>query len=178
MIELEKIQAAILQIQAKVNTIMLSGSFHGSEMEYDAFLPDFQTIISLAEVVLPYLLCPSAGPSHPDSQPRFQLDIGLVPAVFLVGSRCRNDALRVRAIEMLILANYREGIWDSVAVGHIARWLRSLEIEDLGEGGTVLEEKRAVLTAINIDLYNKRAMLGASQRGKDRVAERKTLISW
>ncbi len=30
----------------------------------------------------------------------------------------------------------------------------------------MLEEKRAVLRAINIDLDKKRAMLGASQRGK------------
>ncbi len=39
--ELENIQAAILQIQAKVSTIILSGSFHVLEMEYHAFLPDF-----------------------------------------------------------------------------------------------------------------------------------------
>jgi hypothetical protein len=79
---------------------------------------------------------------------------------------------------MLFSANYGEGIWDALAVAHIARWLRSIEIEDAKEGETIPEEKRAFLSAVNIDLYHRRAMLGASQRTKVGVVERKTLTAW
>jgi len=75
---------------------------------------------------------------------------------------------------MLINANYREGIWDAPAVGHIARWLRSLEVEGVGDGNPVPEEKRVVLTAINIDLYDKRLILGATQKTN---VQRKTLLT-
>jgi hypothetical protein len=171
--EREKVCAAMLQVQTKINRIMLAGTFFTSETAYDAFIPEFTAIIELSEIILPYILSSYSG-----SAPRFHLDIGIVAALFLVGSRCRVDSIRKRAIDMLMAANYREGIWDAAAVGHIARWLRSLETEDLEDGAPVPEEKRVVLTAINVDLYNKRAMLGATQRTKDGPIQRSTLLLW
>ena len=79
---------------------------------------------------------------------------------------------------MLFAANYREGIWDALAVAHVARWLRSLEGKDVEPGRWIPEEKRAVLSAINIDLYRKKEVLGAVQKTKDGVVESKTLITW
>jgi hypothetical protein len=168
--EREKVGAAMLQVQTKINHIMLVGTFLTSETGYDAFLPEFTAVVELSELILPYILS-----SHYASETRFHFDIGIVPALFLVGSRCRVDSVRRRAIDMLINANYREGIWDAPAVGHVARWLRSLEVEGVEDGNPVPEEKRVVLTAINIDLYNKRAILGATQKTN---VQRKTLLTW
>ncbi|PMD35948.1 hypothetical protein L207DRAFT_569350 [Hyaloscypha variabilis F] len=171
--EREKAGAALLMAQTKVSHIMLSGTFFTSESSYDVFLPEFTAIVNLAETILPYLVS-----LHQDSDPRFSVDIGIVPGIFLVASRCRFDDVRKRAIEMLFSCDLREGIWDALAVAHVARWLRSLELEGLVEGDPIPEEKRAVLSAINIDLHNKKANLGAIQRAKTDVIQRETSIAW
>jgi hypothetical protein len=169
----EKAGAALLMAQTKVNTIMLAGTFFTTETAYDAFLPEFKAIVTLSETILPYVLS-----SYEGGDPRFSIDIGIVAGLFLVGSRCRFDEVRTRAIDMLFSSNYREGIWDALAVAHVARWLRSLEREGVAEGETIPEEKRAILCAINIDLHNKKAMLGAVQKAKEGIGQREALIAW
>ncbi|KAE9371411.1 hypothetical protein N431DRAFT_426074 [Stipitochalara longipes BDJ] len=171
--EREKAGAALLMAQTKVSHIMLSGTFFTTESSYDVFLPEFTAIVNLAETILPYL-----ASSHQGGDPRFSVDIGIVPGIFLVASRCRFDHVRQRAIEMLFSCHLREGIWDALAVAHVAKWLRSLELEGLAEGDPVPEEKRAVLSAINIDLHNKKAKLGAIQKAKTGVIQRETSITW
>jgi len=42
----------------------------------------------------------------------------------------------------------------------------------------VPEEKRAFLTAVNVDMFNRRAILGASQRTKDGVVRTNTVLTW
>ncbi|PVH74651.1 hypothetical protein DL98DRAFT_603390 [Cadophora sp. DSE1049] len=148
--EREKACARILQVQAR-----------------------FNDVVSFSESILPYIQSTYNG-----TAPRFNVDIGIVAALFLVGSRCRDDPIRQRAIDMLFAANYREGIWDALAVAHVARWLRGLEVKEVEPGHWIPEENRAVLSAINIDLYRKREALGAVQKTKDGVVESKTLITW
>jgi hypothetical protein len=169
----EKAGAALLIAQTKVNTIMLAGTFFTTETAYDVFLPEFRAIVTLSDTILPYVLS-----SYEGREPRFSIDIGIVAGLFLVGSRCRFDEVRTRAIDMLFSSNYREGIWDALAVAHVARWLRGLEREGVAEGETIPEEKRAILCAINIDLHNKKAMLGAVQRAKEGIVQREALIAW
>ncbi|KAK0112525.1 hypothetical protein ONS96_001761 [Cadophora gregata f. sp. sojae] len=171
--EREKACAGILQVQARVSNIMLAGTFFTTECEYDIFLPEFNDVVNLSESILPYIQSTYNG-----TAPRFNVDIGIVAALFLVGSRCRDDPIRQRAIDMLFAANYREGIWDALAVAHVARWLRSLEVKDVEPGHWIPEEKRAVLSAINIDLYRKKEALGAVQKTKDGLVESKTFITW
>jgi hypothetical protein len=169
----EKAGAALLMAQTKISHIMLSGTFFTTETAYDVFLPEFAAIVNLAETIIPYLISTYRG-----GEPRFSIDIGIVAGIFLVASRCRFDDLRKRAIEMLFSCNLREGIWDALAVAHVAKWLRSLEIEGLAESEMVPEEKRAILSAIKIDLHNKTAKLGAIQRGTAGVIQRATSIAW
>jgi len=120
----EQVAAAILKVQTQINHIMLAGTPFTTESAYDQFLPNFQSIVLLSSIIIPYL-----SPAATASEPKFQFDIGIVAALFLVGSRCRNeDKTRVRAIEMLLGCRLREGIWDSLSVGHMARWIRSLEV--------------------------------------------------
>jgi hypothetical protein len=171
--EREKVGAALLMAQTKISHIMLTGTFFTTETAYDVFLPEFTAIVNLAEIILPFLT-----PSHQGGDPRFSVDIGIVAGIFLVASRCRFDHVRTRAIEMLFSCNLREGIWDALAVAYVAKWLRSLEREGLAEGDLVPEEKRAVLSAINIDLQNKKANLGAIQRAKTGVIQRETSVTW
>ena len=171
--ERQKAGAALLMAQTKISHIMLSGTFFKTETAYDIFLPEFTAILDLAEKLLPYLMS-----TRQSVEPRFSVDIGVVPGVFLVASRCRFDEVRKRAIDMLFSCQLREGIWDALAVAHVAKWLRSLEREGLAEEEMVPEEKRAVLSAINIDLHNKKATLAAIQKAKTGDIQRETSIAW
>ncbi|KAE8447828.1 hypothetical protein EG329_010057 [Mollisiaceae sp. DMI_Dod_QoI] len=171
--EREKIGSAILQVQAIVNHIMLAGTFFATETAYDNFFREFKAIVTLSENILPYILS-----SYEGAAPRFHFDIGIVAALYLVGSRCRDYAVRTRAIELLFSANVREGVWDALSVAHMAKWIQSIEMEGLEEGDLIPEEKRAFLSAVNIDLYHRRAIVGATQRMKDGVKQRKALLTW
>ncbi|KAH8782330.1 hypothetical protein F5882DRAFT_405872 [Hyaloscypha sp. PMI_1271] len=171
--EREKAGAALLIAQTKISYIMLSGIFFTTETAHDVFLPEFIAIINLSEIILPYLTSAYRG-----GDPRFSTDIGIVAGIFLVASRCRFDHVRKRAIEMLLSCNLREGIWDALAVAHVATWLRSLELEGLAEGDPIPEEKRAVLSTITMDLHNRKVNLGAIQRAKTGVILRETSIAW
>jgi hypothetical protein len=159
--------------QSKISYIMLYRAFFTIETAYDVFLLEFVAITNLAETILPYF---TSG--HRGGDPHFSIDVGIVAGIFLVVSRCRIDHVRKRAIEILFSCNVREGIWDALAVGHVAKWLRSLELEGLAEGDPVPEEKRAVLSTITMDLHNRKAKLGAIQRAKTGVILREASIAW
>jgi hypothetical protein len=174
--EHEKLLAAVLQVQAKGGYIMLAGAFFTTETAYDVFLPEFTTIVKLSAFLL------AQGKDLQDCRavapPRFNFHVGIVPYLFLVGSRCRLDAVRQKAIDLLLSSNYREGIWDAHAVAHMAKWLRSVELGGMQPDGTIPEEHRAILTAVNIDLHRKRAKLACSQRTKDGPKTTETLLTW
>ncbi|RDW62581.1 hypothetical protein BP5796_10883 [Coleophoma crateriformis] len=174
----EQVGAAILQMQAYTNDIMLAGAFFTSDIEYDVFHPEFTKMVELGEFIYPNLVGrPSANYLSLTSL-RFHFDFGIVAALFLVASRCRFDTIRQRAIALLLSANYREGIWDALAVANIAVWLRSIEREDIGEDDFVREEKRAFLTAISIDLHRKKAVVSCSQRINGGLVTRSSSLTW
>ncbi len=171
--ERQKAGAALLLAQTKISHIMLSGTFFKTETAYDVFLPEFTSILDLAEKILPHVMS-----TRQSVEPLFSIDIGVVPCIFLVASRCRFDDVRKRAIDILFSCQLREGFWDALAVAHVAKWLRSLECEGLAQGEMVPEEKRAVLSSINIDLHKKEANLAAIQRAKTGDIQRETSIAW
>ena len=172
--EAEMVGAAILQTQAKTNHIMLAATFFATEMAYDIFIPEFAAIVTLSEYIYPRIV----SRSDESAAPRFHHDIAIVPPLYLAATKCRVDAIRQKAIALLFSANYREGIWDAPAVGHMAVWLRSVEREGLDNDQLVPEENRAFLTAINCDLHNNRAILSCGQRTKDGLVSRNTLLTW
>jgi hypothetical protein len=53
--------------------------------------------------------------------------VRIIPALYLVATKCRLDALRYRAITLLLSSRRREGIWDSILCGKVADWLFRLE---------------------------------------------------
>lgn len=55
---------------------MLAGTFFTSESAYDVFLPEFEAIVALSEIVLPFLL-----KNYDGSDPRFSMDGKCLPLV-------------------------------------------------------------------------------------------------
>lgn len=102
------------------------------EEDYDRYTAEFQEVIDLAKTVIDIpeeYLCAKVG--------RFQLDMGLVPGLHLVGGRCRVPAIRKAAMDMLSQYHWREGLFDSfrsaefIAVCHQLEETRKQELMGL-----------------------------------------------
>ncbi|KAL2851656.1 hypothetical protein BJX68DRAFT_235469 [Aspergillus pseudodeflectus] len=91
------------------------------EEAWDDFFPEFETIVSLAERYL--------GRSRPSGQKRkFGFSIGVIPALYMAGVRCREPRIRRRAIRLLAEYPRREIMWDSTVTAEVCR--RVMEIEE------------------------------------------------
>lgn len=104
----------------------------------------------------------------------FALDLGIVPPLFVVATKCRDRKLRRDAIRLLLSSPRREGMWDSILSGRVAQWIMEIEEEGLshyeGPWGmaameTVGEEKRVMVKEILFDLQRREATLRCGTRG-------------
>lgn len=153
------IVASLLQIHAKMSLITLAGMTFSDETSFDAFLPDFRAIVNLSSYVHPQLIESSQNSGL------YKFDLGFLPALYLVGTRCRHKVVRAKAIDLLYSSPYREGIWDSGAVANLSNWTRSVEVAcNDGDEEHIPEHNRVFVTAANVDLYNRRAKVYATQR--------------
>ena len=73
---------------------------------------------------------PHAPGPAPIIKPTFSLTIGIIPALYIVASRCRDPAIRRQVVHLLSICNRREGIWDSRLTSQVARHI--LDIEEAG----------------------------------------------
>jgi hypothetical protein len=156
-----------------MNLITLAGISFTSETSYDTLLSEFRDITTLTASIYPQLIASS------ENSALYHFDLGVIPALYLVGSRCRNREVRGAAIDLLFSSPYREGIWDSLAVANICNWLRGLE--EAGGDKYIPEEKRAFLTSADVDLYHRRAKLYCTQRVGPRQEDlvfSETLVQW
>lgn len=123
--------AKLLQIQGIASFIYLSACFQPSEMLYDAYWLEFSALIRMAESVL-----------AESSLPSFSIEVNIVLPLYLTAYKCRDPQLRRKAIDLLQSFRGREGMWDSMIHGRIAR--RIVEIEESGmliaNGGPVLTQ--------------------------------------
>jgi hypothetical protein len=169
----EKTVVCLLQIHELMAHIMLAGAFFTTQTEYDQFLPEYQTIMSLVEYVYPHLVDLQGG------QPLYQFDLGIIIALYLVGVRCRDRATRDRAVNLVRLhQEYREGMWDTGGVGIIIAWLRELEDGMRDENGNLPEDKRVFVTSAYMDLPGRRGIIGITQQSKQGLIFREKVIAW
>ncbi|PVH69614.1 hypothetical protein DL98DRAFT_522093 [Cadophora sp. DSE1049] len=166
----EKIIAALLQIHSFTSYIMLKGVFVVKETDYDALLPEFRTMLSLVQFVLPHLIASA------EWLVLYQFELGIVPSLFLLGLRCRDNVTRTEALDLMLSAVYREGIWDLAAAGRIVSWIVGIEEEGRDENGYIPECKRVFLSACHLDLLNRWAVLAGTQRGLNGLVFRKERI--
>ena len=104
----------------------------------------------------------------------FALDLGIVPPLFVVATKCRDRKLRREAIRLLLSSPRREGMWDSILSGRVAQWIMEIEEEGLshyeGPWGraameTVGEERRVMVKEILFDMQRREARLRCGTRG-------------
>ncbi|KAI1484860.1 hypothetical protein F5X96DRAFT_400085 [Biscogniauxia mediterranea] len=153
----EKTAIAVLKMNQLMGSILFNMTYNDSEMAFDAFLPVFKDIVGLAVEVIgdeerraaarrcpnPQL-CPHQS-VHPDIfggqytarhiKPSFSADLGVVPPLFVVATKCRDPIVRRQAIQLLRTSSRREGMWDSELAARIGYWIMTIEEEDDGGDG-------------------------------------------
>ncbi|KAI8625995.1 hypothetical protein F5Y19DRAFT_488731 [Xylariaceae sp. FL1651] len=122
----------MLQLHHTLAFMFLSAYTSDAEMSYDAFLPQFETAVRLADVLSnssnsgkePRVQC-SRRP-----EPSFTLEMVFIPALYLTGIKCRDPVLRRQILRILRQAPRREAVWDSLSAARIVE--RVMEIEEGG----------------------------------------------
>lgn len=127
------------------------------ELAFDEFEPQFEQMLGY---------CRDLVNTGDILQPTCSSGLGVVIPLHMIGHRCRNQAIRTEAVELLLMACRREGLWDSSIVGRIAATTSRLEQdEELLEQWHIREVKthfmgerraRLVFIAGDSDLSNQR----------------------
>lgn len=150
----EKTAIAVLKMNQIMGRILFNMTFSDSESEFDQFLSFFREIVNLAMEVIgdeerraATKRCPNPElcqhqSAHPDIfggeytarhiKPSFSADLGIVPPLFVVATKCRDSLTRQQAIQLLRTSSRREGMWDSELCAQIGSWIAMVEEEDDG----------------------------------------------
>lgn len=121
----------------------------------------------------------------------FALDLGIVPPLFVVATKCRDRKLRREAIKLLLSSPRREGMWDSILCGKVAEWIMEVEErgmrrfeswDPVGANEVVKSERRVMVKEISFDLQRREATLRCGTRGAREgdpdPRARETFVSW
>jgi hypothetical protein len=112
--------------------------------------------------------------SYSHLKPSFALDLGIVPPLFVVATKCRDRTLRREAIALLMSSPRREGMWDSFLCGKVSQWIMEVEEEGmlpyevfnpLSASELVEESKRVMVKEILFDLKSRTATIRCGTRG-------------
>lgn len=203
--------SALKMFQINTNILFMM-MFCDTEVQFDAFLPHFKGIVDLGwEVVAAderraaAERCPNPAmcqhqhgvpkgdfttgtvPAH-HIQPSFSADLGIVPPLFVVATKCREPRIRRQAIQLLMSSARREGMWDSELAANIGQWIMQVEEYDerLPPGAMptkpIPEEKRVMVKTVDFDLRARFADLRVGTRAlydgcpDDRF--KRTRITW
>ncbi|KAB8296672.1 hypothetical protein EYC80_002096 [Monilinia laxa] len=106
-------------------------------------------------------------------KPSFALDLGIIPPLFVVATKCRDRRLRREAISLLTSSHRREGMWDSRLCAGVGNWIMNVEEDGLDEyvkGGEsemqfVEDGRRVMVMEIGFNLERRWAMLRCGTRG-------------
>ncbi|KAI2470849.1 hypothetical protein F4781DRAFT_159741 [Annulohypoxylon bovei var. microspora] len=150
----EKIAIAVLKMNQIMGEILFYMTFSDTELQFDAYLPQFKGIVNLAMEVIgdeerraAAKRCPDPHfchhqSTHPDTfggqytarhiKPSFSADLGIVPPLFVAATKCRDPTTRRQAIQLLRTSSRREGMWDSELAARISMWIMAIEEEDDG----------------------------------------------
>ncbi|KAK5706069.1 hypothetical protein LTR97_001055 [Elasticomyces elasticus] len=121
-----------LQIRHFHSTFLLSTCRETREQRSDFFSADWARVLDLAEEYL------AAHPvrednriesltSHPGPRPNFTIDTGVLPTLYLICLKCRDSAVRRRALQVLRRTDRLEGFLQSQTLANHAECIIDLE---------------------------------------------------
>lgn len=150
----EKAAIAVLKMTQVMGQILFLMTFSDSEAHFDAFYPQFKEIVDLGREVVGDEERRAAERRCPDPRmcyhhkdhdsdifggyeymashikPSFSADLGIVPPLYVVATKCRNPVIRRQAIQLLRSSSRREGMWDSELTARIGMWIMDIEEQE------------------------------------------------
>lgn len=121
----------LLEARWLVSNILVQTCFSDSEKNFDLYMDYFRRVVELGEQE------DAARRASGAPRPSFSFDMGYLPLLHIVGIKCRNLQLRVRALVLMKdLARERETIWDACFIYSTAKWAAEFE------HGLMLDEER------------------------------------
>ncbi len=99
------------------------------ETVWDRFLSCFKQILDFCSLIVESTACDHISQKP---GPEFCLDMNIVAPLYAVAHRCRDPAVRRKAISLLYNSPRQEGIWDSILTARVAERLMGIEEEGLG----------------------------------------------
>ncbi|KAI6782956.1 uncharacterized protein J7T54_002116 [Emericellopsis cladophorae] len=145
--------ATLKMTQINIKIIMMC-LFNSNESHFEVFMPQFQQIVSLGQEIIAndereareqhcayQQRClhrryddpadvTAGGYTAYHIRPSFSAEMGVVPPLFVVATKCREGILRRKAIELLRSSPRREGMWDSELAARVAQLVMDLEEAD------------------------------------------------
>ncbi|KAF2683768.1 hypothetical protein K458DRAFT_42285 [Lentithecium fluviatile CBS 122367] len=169
-------QTALLHAVYTVTHIMLSRNHSNDQMRFDAFLPEFASILASAEI---FLGASSSSTTTASIAPTFTLDILIIPILYFVALRCRDPMLRRKAIALNSRVARREGAWDSRASARLA--MEVVAVEERGRcvisSGDVRSGDRVRRLKFETDL-GRRCVAMRFERQSEKSWSRERVIWW
>lgn len=121
--------AVVLKIHHITCRILLEATIYDHETGFDDLTDEFARIIALAETLTKI---PSSTPGS-GTRPAYSFDMGILPPLYYTAVRCRDPIIRRKALALLSASPRREGVWDSLVLAAIVRWVIGEEESDLDE---------------------------------------------
>jgi hypothetical protein len=110
--------AYVLQIWSITTKIFLSVRLTDAEETWDQFHGEFNIVVALAEAFIEASCTTNTSYRGVDS---FSFHLGILSPLFLTSIRCRDSAIRRRAVHILSSLRRCEGLWDSRLAATVAR---------------------------------------------------------
>ncbi|KIW14237.1 hypothetical protein PV08_07019 [Exophiala spinifera] len=108
-----------LRILYLTGYILLTVPRGAEEILYDNLREEFSKIVEYASVLA---LAPEDDGEHSCSH-----ELGILPGLYLTGTKCRDPTLRRRALALLTSCRRREGVWDSESASKVVSRIISIE---------------------------------------------------
>lgn len=115
--------AATLLMHYQLALIMMHGFGDQSQMSFDECTSNFEEILRLSEIYVQ---------KRSGENPTFTFEVGTVPPLYWLATKCRIPSLRRRAVELLLKAPAKECMWSSRSSAEVLARLISVEEEGLG----------------------------------------------
>ena len=89
--------------------------------------------------------------------------------------------MRREAIALLLGCSWKEGVWDSIMAGKIAKWVMKIEEEGMGDDGFVPEWSRVRGAEVGFNLKARSAKVRCLRRvseERDEMVVREVQLTW
>jgi hypothetical protein len=121
--------AVVLKIHHITCRVLLEATTYDHETGFDDLTDEFARIVALAET-LSNISSATPGSS---TRPAYSFDMGILPPLYYTAVRCRDPIIRRKALALLSASPRREGVWDSMVLAAIVRWVIGEEESDLDD---------------------------------------------